>query len=238
MDITESVLPLLLSDSRLVSVCTTDKPFVLKIENSGSVDDILEIPYPESGFGGGYLKASPEEAFLALSYYSGQSEECFLLFRLDTKLHQVAASGYMFGEASSCAFSPDEDIFVFALPFSCSEWWQPWDDEDTEVDYSGQRFFDFGRICLQPTSGGDFSTHTLRITPPESWEPIREDYDPFLKPDFHGIKFLAISMPWGVEILSLPLESIVYLSPPGRRTSTTRCEQCGGGQPATRLESE
>ena len=214
MDITESVTPLLLSDQRLVSVCTTEEPFTLKIENAGLVVDSLEIQYPEGGFAGGSLKASTTQAFFVFSYYSGQSEECFQLFRIKPKLHEVAASGYMYGEASSCAFSPDEKILVFALPFSCSEWWQAWDDEEVGVDDAGHRFLDFGVLCLQPTEGGNFSTHTLRITPPDSWAPKREDYDPFLKPDFRAINSLAVSMPWGVEVLTLPLNEVVHLTPP------------------------
>ncbi len=228
MDDTETITPLQLSDGRVVSVCTTDDPIRLKIEKAGSVDDSLEIPYPRSGFAGGCLTASPRETFVAFCFYSGQSEECFQLFRLAPKLYQVVASGYLFGEASSCAFSPDEKILVFALPFSCCEWWQPWDDEDTELDDSGQRFFDFGVICIQPTNGGDFSTHILRVIPPASWEPRREDYDPFLRPHFVGTNSVSVLMPWGVEVFSLPLDPIIYLFPAIGARPKTPCEQAGG----------
>lgn len=213
MEEPDAIPPLQLSDGRVVSVCTADDPIRLRIGNGASINDSLEIPYPGSGFAGGYLIASPRETFVAFSFYSGQSEECFQIFRLKPRLEQVVAIEYMCGEASSCVFSPDEEILAFALPFSCSEWWQPWDDEDTELDGSGRPFFDFGVICIQPTAGGDFSTHTLRVTLPNSWEPEREDYDPFLKPEFRGTNSVLVSMPWGREVFSLPLDPVICLSP-------------------------
>ena len=60
----------------------------------------------------------------------------------------------------------------------------PWDDGETEVDETGRVFFDFGVLCLQPTTGGMFSRHIIRITPPDSWEPQQVEYEPFLEASY------------------------------------------------------
>jgi hypothetical protein len=179
--------------------------------NDGSVDAVL-LPYPRAGLGGGHILLSPSERFAVLSMFSGQSEEAYELFRIADGITRVGGLGYQFCEAASYCFSPDETSLVMALPFTCSEWWLPWDEEEAEPDGAGRFAFGFGELRLHQIVTGDISVHELRVNAAEGWQPARTEYDPDLRPRFLSRHQLALSMPWGEITVPVPLPDRVVMA--------------------------
>ena len=99
------------------------------------VDEVL-LPYPSAGLGGGRIILSSSEQFALLSLFSGQSEEAYELFSVGHRLTSLASLSYQLGEAASYCFSPDDSLLVMALPFTCSEWWLPWDEGEVEPEFA------------------------------------------------------------------------------------------------------
>ena len=180
------------------------------LRKNGSSEIVL-LPYPSAGLSGGRIILSPSERFAVLSTYSGQSEEAFELFEIANGLTKVGGLGYQFGEYASFCFSPDESLLVMALPFMCSEWWQPWDDGEAEPDGSERLAFAFGQLHVHDVTNGKSSVHELRISAPEGWQPERTDYDPDLRPVFHSEHALQLAMPWAPVVIPIPVPDVVVL---------------------------
>ena len=167
------------------------------------------IPYPSLGYDGGALYLSPSEKYLLFPYYSGQSEEAFTLFRISDTFELVYQSDYLGGEAASYSFSKDEKMLIQCLPYTCSEWWQYWEDEEPEKDEDGKLFFDFGNINLLDIEKQLLNKHIIRIYPAEDWQPEKEKYFPFMSPKMINDNRLKISMPWGEETLDFPMKDLI-----------------------------
>ena len=188
-----------------------DYVIMLQIVKDGAVLDQASVPYPSAGIGGGRLLVSPSERFVVLSMFSGQSEERYDLFKLSGGLRHVGGLNYQLGEVASYAFSPDEALLAMALPFTCSEWWLPWEDGEVELGETGCLSFAFGQLRLHNIETGTTSLHELRVTAPEAWRPSGEDYDPDLRPRFLPNQRIALSMPWGDVELALTPPDIATL---------------------------
>ena len=166
--------------------------------------------YPEGGYGGGSLYLSPCDSYLIFSYYSGQSQEAFNLYRISDKLEMVYEMPYICGEAASYGFSTDEKILIQGLPISCTaDWWHPWRDEEMDEDENGNLFFDFGQINILDIEKKQVSQHMIRIFPSNDWNPQEDDFDPLMLPEMTSDDTLKVSMPWGDEILKFPLMNTI-----------------------------
>lgn len=165
------------------------------------------------GAGGGFV-AAPDGGLVLLGSCSGQSEERFVLLRVGVRLEQVFESPLMLGEAASYSFSADGTQLVMALPHSCVEWWQPWDDGDVERLADGRACFDFGEVLVLDTATLAFRRHVLRVVPAPSWSPSAADYDPDLAPVLDGRGRLTLAMPWGPLVLPLPAPQVVLIELP------------------------
>ena len=190
---------------------TVDGVLAVQLRRGGGIVDEAKLPYPSAGLAGGRLIISPREQFALLSIFSGQSEEGYELFRLGNGITRVFSQPYQFGETASFCFSPDELVIVMALPFACSEWWLPWEDGEAEPDGAGRLVFAFGQLRIHDIATGNISTHELRVSVPDAWQPSRREYDPDLKPRFVTGPRLALSMPWGEVEMLLPLPEAVTL---------------------------
>jgi hypothetical protein len=144
--------------------------------------------------------------------FSGQSEEGHELFTLADGLKRVAGLSYQYGEGASFCFSPDETILVMALPFTCSEWWYPWDDGEAEPDGFGRLSIGFGQLWVHEITTGKISVHELRVSASEDCKLEHLDYDPDLKPQFLSQKELELSMPWKVFVIPIPIQDVVVFS--------------------------
>jgi hypothetical protein len=171
----------------------------------------LAFRSPNAGLGGGCVILSPSEQLALVSLSSGQSEEGYELFDLTGGLRKVAGEPYRFGEAASFAFSSDEAQVVMALPFTCSEWWLPWDDGEVEPDGDDRLAFDFGQLRFQEIATGRLHVSTLRVSASRTWSPERAGYDPDMRPRFLASGRLAFSMPWGDVDTGLPAPATIVL---------------------------
>ena len=169
------------------------------------------IPYPGHGLAGGHFIVSPSERFAVLSMFSGQSEEGYELFRIDDSVSRVSGLPYQVGEVASFCFSGDESLLVMALPSRCSEWWIPWEEGEAEPDGAGRQVFPFGEIRIEQIVTRASSVHELHVSVPDDWQPSRQEYDPDLNPHLTAHS-LALSMPWGVVQLPLPLPPVITLA--------------------------
>ena len=183
----------------------------ISIVFNGKTLSCVPILYPDRGYAGGSLYLSPSNLYLLFSYYSGQSEEAFSLFRIGNELEAVYEMPYSYGEIASYAFSNNEGLLIQCLPNTCAEWWQPWLDKDTEQDENGNLYFDFGEIGVLDIENTIMSKHVIRIYPTQGWCPKSEEYEPFMFPKMTG-DTLKISMPWGDEVLQLPLRDVIIFN--------------------------
>jgi hypothetical protein len=170
----------------------------------------LTVQYPDCGYGGGFLYLSPSNTYLIFTFYSGQGDESFILYRITETLEEIYRL-CLCGEASSYGFSDDDKFLIQALPFACCEWWWLWEDEygEKEMDEQGRQYFDLGNVNVLDIENKDLSEHIIRIYPTDKWNPVREEYNPFWRPQLIENKKLEVSLPWGTETLDFPLKDII-----------------------------
>ncbi len=214
MDTEFIIKPCVLKNGHQICAEVCSDKINIMIIADGSLVDQVDISYPMEGLGGGEFIPFPSEKLILLSIYSGQSEEGYELFNMDGGLRHILGSGYIYGEAASYGFSSDEREIIMGLPFLCSEWWLPWDDEDIEKDSANDCYFDFGTLRIHNIENDQVTDHTLRIYPPKDWVPARKDYEPFLSPRFKSPKRVTFNMPWGLEEIEFPLPDIIIFHPP------------------------
>jgi hypothetical protein len=146
-----------------------------------------------------------------VAMFSGQSEEGYVLLGVDDGVKKLSEQPYVFGETASYCFSSDETVVVMALPFSCIEWWLPWDDGEAVPEGSGRHGFPFGQVRVQEIATGDVSACELRASARSDWSPRREPYDSDMRPRFLSDDLLQISLPWRKLELRLPLPATVVV---------------------------
>ena len=59
-----------------------DDDIIISMKRDDEILHTFEVPFPSAGYGGGMLMLSPSERYLVFSYYSGQSEEAYILFEI------------------------------------------------------------------------------------------------------------------------------------------------------------
>jgi len=160
-------------------------------------------------YSGGTLHLSPSGKYLLFAYYSGHSEELFVLFKIGDTL-EVVCDTWNYGEAADYCFTEDETTLVQVLPNSCSLWgyWKDDLEDMGEQDENGVNFLEFGHINILNIAEKTTKKHQLRAYPSESAKNIAEDYNPLTAPVIIG-NVLNLSMPWGKEELSLPLDDVI-----------------------------
>ena len=185
----------------------------LSVVSDGETLLSLPVDYPSAGYGGGSLLLSPSGSYLLFSYYSGQSEEAFSLYRIvGDRLEAAFESPYEYGEAASYGFSDDESLLVQGLPACCTLWeWEDYmEDGLAEMDENGETFFCFGYINILDIEKKELGRHLVRVYPPEGARGFgSEVYDPLMSPKMTAPGVLRVTMPWGDETLDLPLEGTV-----------------------------
>jgi hypothetical protein len=212
----EAFLPVQLKDGRWLEVELSEtrgtmSATTVRLTTKGRTVAEARLPYPDRGLAGGRIILSPSEHFAVVSMFSGQSEEGYELFRVDTGLERVASMGYQPGEVASFCFSEQEDVLLMALPQICSEWWLLWEEGQREPDSRGRLSFRFGEIRHLVIKANRVSVHEIRISVNEGWEPSHADYDPDLKPRLEA-KRLVLSMPWGEAEIPVPIPSTALIS--------------------------
>ena len=163
---------------------------------------------PSGGYGGGTLLLSPSEQYLIFSFFSGQSEEGFSLVQIeDSRLVPLFESEYFYGEGASYLFSDDEGVLFQSLLGGFG----PWYVEDAYQDEEGAPYFEYGEINILDVESQSLSRHKFHVYPSEAWE---EEIDgPSYASEITDGNILHVSMPWGEELLTLPLADITKFRP-------------------------
>ena len=90
----------ILSDRR--EVILDDEDIIISMKRDDEILHTFKVPFPSAGYGGGMLMLSPSERYLVFSYYSGQSEEAYILLEIqDSCLEFTYGSDYLYGEGAS-----------------------------------------------------------------------------------------------------------------------------------------
>lgn len=182
-----------------------DDDIILSLVSNDNVENTFEIPYPSGGYGGGSLLVSPSEKYLVFSYFSGESEEAFSLFKIESgRLKFIYDSGYMYGEDAHYSFVNDERILV--QTFRTYSWYE----ENAKPDENGDMYYEFGELNLFNLETYKPDRHIIHVYPSDDWEEEKTDVGTFSFSDINGNQFNII-MPWGKETFHEPLQNILVI---------------------------
>lgn len=197
----------ILSDQR--EICLEDEDdLLLVVQKHGERICTCLVDYPTGGYGGGRLFVSPLEQYLIFAYFSGQSEEAFVLYQIgDHELRRVYASGYRCGEEADYLFSDDEEQLFQTLRTGA------WNEESANTDAQGAAYYEFGEINLLDIKTRTFIQHTILVYPLDEWVEEVTDEGPFHLLSIENGQILHLLMPWGRETCNIPLESSVIVRP-------------------------
>lgn len=205
IDKIEETKRVVLANHREITLDDEDDIF-LSFMDHGQTQFVFEIPYPDAGYGGGGLFLSPSEQYLAFVSFSGESEEAFVLFKIeDDSLEVQYESGYLYGEDGDYSFSEDEKLFLQTLRTGA------WYAGEEEVDADGNKFYEFGAINAFDLQQKTFAQHTVDVCPSDDWEEEVTDNGAFQILGLIENKSLEVALPWGKEILAYPLASRILL---------------------------
>ncbi|MBR4083547.1 MAG: hypothetical protein IKK33_04595 [Lachnospiraceae bacterium] len=167
-------------------------------------EKVYTMPYPMAGYGGGILIVSPAEKYLVFSYFSGQSQEAFILFDIaEMGWNIVYEHAYFGGEGSNYFFINDEKILVEAKR---TGWWSK---EDSETDIEGKSYYEFGELNFLDINDGNFTLNKIFVYPTDSWEENVTDNGYIDDLEVLGENSFSLKLPWGVEEIELLTSNII-----------------------------
>jgi len=208
----EDVKVVFLEDGREIHLLD-ESDISISIISNGETVYHLPIPYPRKGYAGGSLLLSESSAYLLFAYYSGQSEEAFVLFKVRDKLETVFETPYLYGEAASYGFSKDEKLLIQCLPNICEWDWKDYVEQGvfSGNDEEGKLFIELGYVNVLDIPQKTFIKHSIHAYPSENAENFSEEYY-LMSPIMVDNSTLKISLPWGDETLTLPLSDTIKLN--------------------------
>ena len=174
------------------------------ISNDGT-KDIFQFPYHSGGYGGGSLLLSPSERYVIFSYFSGESEEGFVLLEIvDNQFKFLYDSDYLYGENAHYGFADNERILI--QTFRTGSWYK----ENAKTDENGDMYYEFGELNLLDLETFSLDRHTVLVYPSDDWEEEKTDVGTFLFTDIAD-GMLSVEMPWGNEIFQYPLQETLII---------------------------
>jgi hypothetical protein len=163
----------------------------------------------------GGLVISPSQSYLLFPFRDHQSwGENFTLFKLSDILETVYDSPCLpsegFVEGAGYCFSEDEKILMQIIPISCCPWkleddLEYIDEKLVKEDINGMKYYHHGYLNILNISKKTLSEHEIHIYSSSRY-PYKKEFDPYTI-KFIGSKTFKISMPWGNEIITLPLRN-------------------------------
>lgn len=193
-----------LSDRRKV-VLEEDDDIILSLVSNNKTADTFEMLYPSAGYGGGALQLSPSEKYLVFSYFSGESEEAFSLFKIENgRLKFLYDFGYLYGEDANYSFANNEKILVQTLRTGS------WYKENAKTDENGDIYYEFGELNLFNLETHELSRHPIYVYPSEDWEEEKTDVGTFKFSEINDSQISAI-VPWGKVTFCAPLENVLVV---------------------------
>lgn len=196
-----------LNDKREI-LLNDESDILLSVVSNQETKDTFLVPYPSAGYGGGTLLLSLSEQYLLFSYYSGQSEEAFILFKIEGyHLEPVYESGYLWGEGADYLFSDNEEFLFQTLR---TGWWYK---DEAKTDKNGTQFYKFGEINILDIKKKIFNKHSIHVDPPSDWKEEVTDEGVFQLSQIGNADILRLRLPWGEETLAFPLKDIIIFKP-------------------------
>jgi hypothetical protein len=200
----EETKTVFLSEKRKV-VLEDDDDIALSLVSNDKEESRFEIAYPSGGYGGGSLHLSPSKKYMIFSYFSGESEEAFFLFKIENQeLKFIYDSGYLYGEGADYCFVDDERILV--QTFRTGTWYK----ENAEIDKNGDLYYEFGELNLFYIETHELRRHAIHVYPSGDWEEEKTDIGTFVFDDTNGNEF-NVTMPWGKVTFYAPLKNILVV---------------------------
>lgn len=185
-----------------------ENDILLVVLDQEEITYTCSVPYPTGGYGGGRLLLSPTCQYLIFAYFSGESEEAFLLYQVkERELILVYATDYLCGEDADYFFSDDEKQLFQTLRTGA------WSPESVNIDAQGEAYYEFGEIHLLEIEKKAFRKHVVLVYPLDSWVEEVTDEGPFRLLSIEGGQNLHLLMPWGRETCNIPLPSSVIIRP-------------------------
>lgn len=177
----------------------------LSLVSNDKIKDTFQFQCPSGGYGGGSLLLSPSEKYVIFSYFSGESEEGFALFKIvDYQFKFLYDSDYLYGENANYGFADKEKILI--QTFRTGSWYK----ENAETDENGDMYYEFGELNLLNLETFSLNRHTILVYPSDDWEEEKTDAGTFLFTDLvNGM--LMVEMPWGKEIFQYPLQETLVI---------------------------
>lgn len=173
--------------------------------------DEVAWPVPDAGYGGHALVVSPDERYLALFLYSGQSEQGWELFELEPALRRLGGLPYIGGDGDPPRFSPDGRwlaMFVARGPTVRGT-----DDDFGDVhdpDAADLVEVDWAAVYIQRVPEGVIERYAVGATLPRSFD--LDDLAAWTTADrmrFASADSLVLTLPAGGElVVTLPIDHI------------------------------
>ena len=176
----------------------------------GGTGEIV-LPYPWHGYGGHELVVSPDEDYLALYLFSGQSAQGWQLFSLVPELRHVGSLPYVEGEGDPPQFSPDGQWLAMLVAVEprardTGEYFE----STSDASASDTVVVDWARLYVQHLPDREIVSHAMGANVPRSLD--RDDF--FEWTTYGAMRFLAantleFTMPWRERIVcSLPATGV------------------------------
>lgn len=177
----------------------------LSLVSNDKLKDTFQFLCPSGGYGGGSLLLSPSEKYVIFSYFSGESEEGFVLFEIvDCQFRFLYDSDYLYGEDANYGFADNEKILI--QTFRTGSWYK----ENAETDENGDMYYAFGELNLLNLETFSLDRHTILVYPSDDWKEEKTDVGTFLFTDISD-GMLRVEMPWGNEIFQYPLQETLVI---------------------------
>lgn len=193
-----------LADGSKIILQDEDDKILSFVSNDG-IKDTFQISYHSGGYGGSSLLLSPSEKYIIFTYFSGESEEGFVLLEIvGNHFKFLYDSDYLYGEGANYCFADDENILI--QTFRTGSWYR----EEAKTDKNGDLYYAFGELNLLDFETFSLDRHTILAYPSDDWKEEKTDVGTFLFADIAD-GLLRVEMPWGEEIFQYPLQETLVI---------------------------
>jgi hypothetical protein len=210
---------LILRDGRIVSCGLDREGNWVAVQAEGLSDEVVRLPRWTGGVGGMELSASPDEKYLALFIYSGQSSQGYELLALRPKLERIGGLAEGFGHGTAPVFSPGGSCLATWISREIrvresGEYFEDMQDPDSDLEV----VVDWSRLYVQPLPGSAIQSFPVGVAIPLSADLDEvSEWDTYDAIEFVAEDELTLQMPWG-ETLRVSLPAPAAITAEGPRT--------------------
>lgn len=180
----------------------------LAVETAGHPTERVELP-PWSGVGGIELVVSPDERYVAVFLYSGQSSQGYELVALQPVLARVGGLAEIHGHGNAPMFSPDGRWLVSLIDSApmvrgTGEYFE--DIQDATADE--RVVVDWARLYTQRVDEPEPTRVAVGVVLPRATEvDVLGEWSPYDAVRFAADDVVELRMPWGERLArGLPVQ--------------------------------